>query len=93
MLPIMPFERKDTPWHSSQTASLPEFYIQNASLEFSWCINVTERNSIAGETIVPFISQGMEGFDINDPEDWILAEHYIENRQVTLPAIKFEAAN
>lgn len=87
MLPLMPFENNGTPWHSSQYAALPEVYVQNASLEIAKSRVALEQNSIAGETIIPFISEGLEGFDINESEDWLLAEHYLAHGQVKLPAV------
>jgi N-acylneuraminate cytidylyltransferase len=87
MLPVMPFTNGTTPWHSSQYAALPEIYAQDASLEIASTRIALEQNSIAGEAIIPFISQGLEGFDINEPEDWLLAEHYLANGQARLPII------
>ena len=77
ILPIMPFTNGTTPWHSSQYAALPEIYAQDASLEMAWTKVALEKNSISGDAIIPYISQGFEGFDINEPEDWILAEYYL----------------
>ena len=87
MLPVMPFTNGTTPWHSSQYTALPEIYAQDASLEIAWSRIALEHNTIAGETIIPFISKGLEGFDINEPEDWLLAEHYLANEEARLPAI------
>ncbi len=87
MLPVMPFNIDATPWHSSQYANLPEIYAQDASLEIAWSRIALEHNTIAGEAIIPFFSKGLEGFDINEPEDWLLAEHYRTNGQARLPAI------
>lgn len=87
MLPVMPFTHGSTPWHSSQYAALPEIYVQDASLEIARSRIALEQNTIAGEAIIPFISEGLEGFDINEPEDWLLAEHYLANGQAKLPAI------
>jgi N-acylneuraminate cytidylyltransferase len=87
MLPVMPFTNDSTPWHSSQYAALPEIYVQDASLEIAWSRVALEQNSIAGAAIIPFISQGLEGFDINEPEDWLLAEHYIAKGEARLPLI------
>ena len=87
MTPIMPFEINGTPWHSSQYAILPEIYAQDASLEVSWTKIALENNTISGETLIPFISSGLEGFDINLPEDWVLAEYYINENLATLPVI------
>lgn len=87
MLPLMPFSNGETPWHSSQYAALPEVYAQDASLELAWTRMPLEQHSIAGEAIIPFISQGLEGYDINEPEDWWLAERLLANGQAILPTI------
>jgi CMP-N,N'-diacetyllegionaminic acid synthase len=87
MFPVLPFMNGTTPWHSSQYAALPEVYAQDASLEIAWTRVALEGNSIAGEAIIPFVSQGLEGFDINEPEDWWLAERLIAQGEAKLPAI------
>lgn len=87
MLPLLPYTIGTTPWHSSQYAALPEIYAQDASLEIAWSRVALEQNSIAGEVVIPFISQGLEGFDINVPEDCWMAEHLLATQQITLPAI------
>jgi N-acylneuraminate cytidylyltransferase len=74
MLPLLPFGPEGQPWHSSQYQSLPDIYVQNASLEIAWSRVVYEGNTIAGNTIVPFLTEGNEGFDINSEYDWGLAE-------------------
>ncbi len=91
MLPLLPFSNGTTPWHSSQYAALPEIYVQDASLEIGWTRIPLEQNSIAGEAIIPFVSQGYEGFDINEPEDWWLAERMLDNGEAALPVIKSSA--
>ena len=73
------------PWHSNQYALLPEIYVQNASLEISWLKTLQTKKSISGTSIVPFITKGFEGFDINNDKDWIIAEHYIRTKKVILP--------
>jgi N-acylneuraminate cytidylyltransferase len=87
MLPLIPFTLGATPWHSSQYASLPEVFAQDASLEMAWSSVVFEKNSIAGEAIIPFVSQGYEGYDINEPDDWWMAERLLATQAVTLPAV------
>lgn len=90
MVPLMPFSNGANPWHSNQYASLPEIYVQDASLEISWSKNPLEKKSISGDVIMPFISKGLEGFDINNPEDWMLAEYYISINEGVLPKIKID---
>lgn len=87
MLPVMPFTIDGTPWHSSQYANLPEIYVQDASLEIAWSRVALESGSIAGESIVPFVSQGLEGLDINDREDWWIAERLVAKGDAVLPSI------
>ena len=90
MLPLLPFTIGDTPWHSSQYVALPEVYAQDASLEIAWSRVPLEQGSIAGEAIIPFVSQGYEGFDINGPEDWWMAERLLHLGSVALPTITAE---
>ncbi|SCB42543.1 N-acylneuraminate cytidylyltransferase [Bradyrhizobium shewense] len=90
MLPLLPFSNGDTPWHSSQYASLPLVYAQDASLEIAWSRVPLKLNSIAGEAIIPFVSQGYEGFDINEPEDCWLAERLLDTKATVLPTIDIE---
>ena len=73
-----------TPTHSLQYASLPETYVQNASLEITWTKTI-EDGTISGKEIIPYISRGNEGFDINTEEDWIIAEYLLKNGKVSLP--------
>lgn len=76
-----------TPWHSTPYQALPKIYAQNASLEIAWTRVPLEQHTIAGQTIAPFFTEGQEGFDINTPEDWIIAEYMVEHQQVNLPTI------
>ena len=88
MKPVLPFKNGDTPWHSSQYASLPPIYVQNASLEIAWSRVALQNGSIAGEVIVPFVSCDLEGFDINSQYDWHMAENYIECGEAKLPDVR-----
>lgn len=88
LMPLYPFTLADgTPWHSSQMKALPAMYVQNASLEIAWTRTALEGGSIAGETILPFLTEGHEGEDLNDPADWFLLNHLIAQGQATLPHV------
>jgi CMP-N,N'-diacetyllegionaminic acid synthase len=87
MMPLMPFGPAAQPWHSSQTQTLPEVHVQNASLEIAWSRVVFEGRTIAGEVVMPFLTDGLEGFDVNTREDWLLAERYVELEEARLPAV------
>jgi len=81
-------DRDGVPWHSSQYPSLPLIHVQNASLEIAWSRVPLLSGSIAGEAIMPFVSKNFEGFDLNRPEDWIVAEHLVDSAEACLPDLK-----
>jgi CMP-N-acetylneuraminic acid synthetase len=87
MLPLLPLTPAEQPWHSSQYASLPEVYVQNASLEIAWTRVVWEDRSIAGQTVMPFLTEGYEGVDINDPKDWWYVEYLLDTGAARLPTV------
>jgi N-acylneuraminate cytidylyltransferase len=87
MVPLMPFENNGRPWHSTPYQALPPVYVQNASLEIAWSRVVFEQRTIAGDVLVPFLTEGFEGFDINDPMDWLVAEQLLADGKVTLAPI------
>ena len=60
---------------------------QNASLEIAWTRVVFDQRTIAGDVIAPFLTEGYEGFDINDPHDWIIAERLMAEGAVQLPRV------
>jgi len=96
MFPLMPFElvspkprsgEGGQPWHSTPYQALPLVYVQNASLGIAWTRVVFERRTIAGDVVVPFVTEGHEGFDINDPYDWMVAERLIADGAAVLPRV------
>jgi N-acylneuraminate cytidylyltransferase len=97
MFPLLPFALSSSgpdgqpfeqPWHSTPYQALPPVYVQNASLEIAWTRVVRERRTIAGDVLVPFLTEGYEGFDINDEYDWMMAERLLADGAVTLPPIR-----
>ena len=87
MTPLLPLSPTAQPWHSSQYQSLPEVFVQNASLEIAWSRVVFEGRTIAGNVLMPFFTQDYEGFDVNQPIDWQLAEELVRSGQACLPAV------
>jgi N-acylneuraminate cytidylyltransferase len=87
MLPLLPLSPAEQPWHSSQYQSLPEVHAQNASLEIAWSRVVQDGRTIAGTVIMPFLTQGHEGLDINEPRDWWYAEHLLARGEAHLPDV------
>ena len=98
MYPLLPFGGEPVspkprsgeggqPWHSTPYQALPRVYVQNASLEMAWTRVVLDRRTIAGDVLVPFLTEGYEGFDINDAFDWMVAERLLAEGKVTLPTL------
>lgn len=87
LLPLIAFSPADRPWHSAQYQALPEVYIQNASLEIAWTRIVAETGTIAGSVIVPFLTEELEGLDVNSPRDWTLAEELARAHPEALPPV------
>jgi CMP-N-acetylneuraminic acid synthetase len=87
MMPLLPLSPPEQPWHSNQYQTLPEVYIQNASLEIAWTRVVFEQRTIAGTVLIPFLTDGYEGFDVNNLHDWLLAEQLLANGKDLLPVV------
>jgi len=87
MIPLLPLSPEEQPWHSSQYQSLPEVYVQNASLEIAWARVVFEGRTIAGNVLMPFFTDKYEGFDVNSAYDWNRAEYLVRNGKAQLPEI------
>ena len=88
MMPLLPIGPAEQPWHSSPYQALPEVYSQNASLEIAWTRVVFDGRTIAGNVVMPFFTQGYEGFDVNRPYDWELAEKLIASGEAQLPKVE-----
>lgn len=87
MMPLIPFGPAKQPWHSSQYPTLPEIYVQNASLEIAWTRVVLEGKTISGSILMPFLTDSEEGLDVNTEHDWMVAELMIERNEAMLPKI------
>lgn len=87
MTPLLPLTPSRLPWHSSQYQALPEVFVQNASLEIAWSRVVFDEHSISGTVLTPFFTEGYEGFDLNHPSDWRLANELIESGSAQLPHV------
>ena len=87
MRPLLSGGPSNPPWHSTPYERLPLVYVQNASLEIAWSRVVFEKHTIAGEEIVPFLTDAYEGLDINYPQDWTLAEELVTTKAAALPRV------
>lgn len=88
MSPLLPLGTDTAPWHSSQMASLPPVWVQNASLEMAWTKVVADTGTIAGNSVMPFMTEGWEGLDINSELDLRIAEQLVADGLAVLPPIE-----
>jgi N-acylneuraminate cytidylyltransferase len=90
MQPLLPQPEDTTPYHSTPYQALPKVYVQNSSLEIAWS-RVLDEPSIAGTRLVPFLTEGAEGFSIDYPEDVAQAERLLADGIADLPPVRVEA--
>ena len=88
MFPLLPLNPEKPPWHSRQYQDLPLVYVQNASLEIARTAVVLKQGTIAGNVVMPFITSGYEGVDVNTERDWWYLEHLIKQGDAHLPLVK-----
>ncbi len=87
MRPLLDQSHLEVTWHAGQYQALPPVYIQNSALEIAWTRVVTETGTREGRVVAPFFTEGDEGFNVDDEEDWKRAERLVASGQATLPAV------
>ena len=71
----------------ASTRRCREVYVQNSALEIAWTRVVTETGTREGEVLAPFLTRGLEGFNVDDEEDWERAERLVAAGEATLPEV------
>ena len=87
MRPLLDQSHLEVTWHAGQYQALPPVYIQNSALEIAWTRVVTETGTREGKVVAPFFTEGYEGFNVDDEEDWDHAERLVASGRATLPAV------
>ena len=87
MSPLLDQSELDVAWHAGQYQALPAVYSQNSALEIAWTRVVTETGTREGSVLAPFLTQGLEGFNVDDEEDWERAERLVASGEATLPEV------
>jgi N-acylneuraminate cytidylyltransferase len=90
MMPILDQSHLDVAWHAGQYQALPRVYVQNSALEIAWTRVVTETGTREGRVLAPFLTQGHEGFNVDDEDDWAKAEALVASGAAGLPAVEAE---
>ena len=87
MRPLLDQSHLEVAWHAGQYQALPHVYVQNSALEIAWTRVVTEHGTREGEVLAPFLTQSLEGFNVDDEEDWERAERLVASGAATLPVV------
>jgi CMP-N,N'-diacetyllegionaminic acid synthase len=87
MSPVLDQSHLDVAWHAGQYQALPEVYVQNSALEIAWTRVVTELGTREGRVLAPFLTSGLEGFNVDDEEDWERAERLVASGAAVLPEV------
>ena len=87
MRPLLDQSHLEVAWHAGQYQALPPVYIQNSALEIAWTRVVTETGTREGRVVAPFFTEGYEGFNVDDEDDWERAERLVASGLATLPAV------
>lgn len=87
MTPLLDQTHLEVTWYAGQYQALPRVYVQNSALEIAWTRVVTETGTREGRVLAPFLTQGYEGFNVDDEGDWERAEALVAGGHVRLPAV------
>jgi len=87
MRPLLDQSHLEVTWHAGQYQALPPVYVQNSALEVAWTRVVTETGTREGRVVAPFLTEGHEGFNVDDEEDWERAERLVASGRAELPAV------
>ncbi len=48
---------------------------------------MSETRTREGEVLAPFLTRGLEGFNVDDEEDWERADRLVASGEATLPEV------
>ena len=90
MMPLLDQSHLDVAWHAGQYQALPPVYVQSSALEIAWTRVVEGTGTREGRVLAPFLTDGYDGLNIDDEDDFTLAETLVANGRATLPAVERE---
>ena len=77
----------DVAWHAGQYQALPPVYVQNSALEIAWTRVVEATGTREGVIQAPFLTEGHEGLNIDDEDDFARAEELVASGRARLVPI------
>jgi CMP-N-acetylneuraminic acid synthetase len=90
MRPLLDQSHLDVAWHAGQYQSLPLVYAQNSALEIAWTRVVEATGTREGRMLAPFLTEGYEGFNIDDEDDFARAEQLVAEGRAHLVPVERE---
>jgi CMP-N-acetylneuraminic acid synthetase len=90
MRPLLDQSHLDVAWHAGQYQALPPVYVQNSALEIAWTRVVEATGTREGRMLAPFLTEGYEGLNIDDEEDFARAEQLIAEGRAALVSVARE---
>src|SRR5688572_2137583 len=90
MTPLLDQSHLDVAWHAGQYQALPPVYVQNSALEIAWTRVVEATGTREGRVLAPYLTEGYEGLNIDDEDDFARAEELVASGRATLPVVERE---
>jgi CMP-N-acetylneuraminic acid synthetase len=90
MRPLLDQSHLGVAWHAGQYPALPPVYVQNSALEIAWTRVVVATGTREGRIVAPFLTEGYEGLNIDEEDDFALAERLIGEESVELVRVTRE---
>jgi CMP-N-acetylneuraminic acid synthetase len=88
MRPLLDQSKLDVAWHAGQYQALPPVYVQNSALEIAWTRVVSQTGTREGKVVAPYLTEGHDGFNIDDEEDMERARRLLDAGEATLPDVQ-----
>ena len=90
MRPLLDQSHLDVAWHAGQYQALPPVYAQNSALEVAWTRVVEATGTREGRMLAPYLTEGHEGLNIDDEDDFARAEQLIAEGRASLVPVARE---
>src|SRR3954469_21257061 len=88
MRPLLEQSQLSVAWHAGQYQALPSIYVQNSALEIAWTRVISQTGTREGKVVAPYLTEGHEGFNIDDEDDWERARRLLDAGEVELPDVQ-----
>ncbi|HET9288601.1 MAG TPA: acylneuraminate cytidylyltransferase family protein [Gaiella sp.] len=90
MRPLLDQSHLDVAWHAGQYQALPPVYVQNSALEIAWTRVVAATGTREGRMLAPYLTEGYEGLNIDEEDDFARAEELVSEGRASLVSVNRE---